>query len=426
MFERSSGGFLTSELVGQRRHLSRPGRGRRCRARRRQRRLARSSARPATESSSRSPRIRSAAWLAPTWRRQSPRPCRGRPHHQLRSVAGRPRIGLPRELQFLRRALLRRRRDDEPVEPLRPAAGDPGHAARRPLRLVGGQPLRVEPRTDALHRRPGSLVGARAGRELHGADDQGTNLSMHGPGRYSAGPSRFGRRAHRHDGGGQWRHHRGRRNRHRRQPHPRRRPARQHRHPRRRARRSSGRRARSSPASSTATPTVPTAPTTSCRNRIGRSTPISRSASPPPTIRRAPPSEVFAAGEMQRAGIILAPAHLFVGRDRLRRAQLQVATPRSTPTRTRSTTSAGCRAKARSRSRITTSRDATSARWWPPRAGTGHHGGAGGRLAVRHGHRPDPGWQHHRRAQHPAGAPLRRCRGICGRRPRSPTIRPWW
>ena len=53
-------------------------------------------------------------------------------------------------------------------------------------------------------------------------------------------------------------------------------------------------------------------------------------------------SEIFPAGEMQRAGIIIAPAHLLVGRDRLRRPLAEPLRPdRFLRGRARAT-SAGC------------------------------------------------------------------------------------
>ena len=121
-------------------------------------------------------------------------------------------------------------------------------------------------------------------------------------------------------------------------------------------------------------------------------------------------SEIFAAAEMQRAGLILAPRTYSSRRDRLWRALARPLRPdRFLSGRARPCPPAAAGGRA-------FGQELQPAAAQPAPAGRGGGAGgesarrAGGRLALLDGHHPDPGRQFDRRAQHPAAAFLQRRR----------------
>ena len=200
-----------------------------------------------------------------------------------------------------------------------PVPGHPGDPRRRQLSaLDAGRPRLAWSMGPTLYSAARRLLRARRADRLHRA---ATRRFARDHRRRPTGrrPDRPGRRADHHHGRRRRRRDRGWRDPHRRQPHPRR---------RRRARRcrSPPARAQVDLAGKTIIPGIIDG---HAHGQQGEDdivpqqnwSALSHLAMGVTTVHdpSSTASEIFAAGEMQRAGLILAPAHLLVGRDRLRR-----------------------------------------------------------------------------------------------------------
>ena len=215
--------------------------------------------------------------------------------------------------------------------------------------------------------------------------------------------------------------------RHPRRPHRRGRPARRGRRSRPARRSSTSPARRSSPAWSMPTRTGRRATTTSSRSRTGRDR-QSRAGHDDDPRSVGARGEIFAAAEMQRAGMILGAAHLLDRRDRLRRQGAPTSMPQIDSLRR----CAGACPPAEGAGRAQRQELQPAAPRAAPAGGRGRAGARTCRSCAEGGSlfamdmTLDRGRQLDARAQRPARAFLRRsCVQLLDARPRPTTRRPW-
>ena len=364
-------------------------------------------------------------------RRQPARPCPGRDGHRLRGLARRPRRSPSARITICssRPSSAARATLDLGARGTA-AAGHPRHhatAASYPSWTRGGQRLAWSLGPTLYGADTAVAAAHRAGRRRPTAAPRaGISLSITVPADVPQGQVALVGARDRHHGRRRRRHHRRRRHPDRRQPHPRGRP---------RAARSPSppARAQVDVAGKTIIPGLIDGHAHGAQGEDDlipqqNWSAMSHLAMGVTTVHdpSSTASEIFPAGEMQRAGMILAPAHLFLGRDRLRR-------PLAGPLRP----DRFLRGRAQPRPPAADREGAHSIKNYnQPRRNQRQQVAAAARaeniLVVPEGgslfsdgHHPDPGRQFDGRAQYPAAALLRGRGQPLSRRPRSATIRPW-